>query len=121
MTNSTEFIGRALDRTMALASTGDSAEGLPDHHANAITTLLHDSERSSFEDSDEDDMSFFGLCDPEAMHQFLGACDYLFDTPDSDEEDWDPSLECFMMEAEVEELPEGGGENHSELHPPPPG
>jgi hypothetical protein len=34
----------------------------------------------------------------------MGACDYLFDYPDSDE-DYDPSRECFHVE--VEEIASG--------------
>jgi hypothetical protein len=35
----------------------------------------------------------------------MGAYDYLFDCPDSDEEDYDPSHECFHVE--VEEIASG--------------
>jgi hypothetical protein len=35
----------------------------------------------------------------------MGAYDYLFDCPDSDEEYYDPSRECFHME--VEEIAPG--------------
>jgi hypothetical protein len=30
----------------------------------------------------------------------MGVYDYLFDCPDSDEEDYDPSHECFHVEVE---------------------
>jgi hypothetical protein len=30
----------------------------------------------------------------------MGAYDYLFDCPDSDEENYDPSRECFHVEVD---------------------
>jgi hypothetical protein len=48
---------------------------------------------------------FSGLRNPEGLRQFIGAFDYLFECPDSDEENYDPSRECFHME--VEEIASG--------------
>jgi hypothetical protein len=48
---------------------------------------------------------FSRLCDPKGLHRFMGAYDYLFGYPDSDEVDYDPSRECFHIE--VEEITPG--------------
>jgi hypothetical protein len=45
------------------------------------------------------------LHNPEDLRQFMTMNDYLFGYPDSNEDDYDPSRECFHME--VEEIARG--------------
>jgi hypothetical protein len=41
-----------------------------------------------------------GPHNPEDLPQFMTMNDYLFNHPDSSEDDYDPSRECFHMEVE---------------------
>jgi hypothetical protein len=82
-----------------------SYAGLLEHHLCATLELLATTSVKSSADSMEDSdgwagADFFGLRNPEGLCQFMGAYDYLFYCPDSDEEDYDPSCECFHVEVE---------------------
>lgn len=45
-----------------------------------------------------------------ALHRFMQSCDYLLEPFDSDDEDYDPTRECFMVDhACGEEGPRGNG------------
>jgi hypothetical protein len=87
-----------------------SYAGLPEHHLRATLELLATTSVTSSVDSMEDSdgwagADFSGFCKPEGLRQFMGACHYLFDCPNSDEDGYDPSRECFHME--VEEIAPG--------------
>jgi hypothetical protein len=82
-----------------------SYAGLPEHHLCATLELLAATSVTSNADSVEDSDGWAGanfsrLHNPQGLRRFTGACDYLFDFPDSDEEDYDPSHECFHVEVE---------------------
>jgi hypothetical protein len=79
--------------------------GLPKHHLHATLKLPANTSVTSSADSTEDNDGWAGadfsrLHNPEGLRQFMGACDYLFDCPDSNQEDYDPSRECFHVEVE---------------------
>jgi hypothetical protein len=78
---------------------------LPEHQLRATLELLATTSVTSNAESAEDndgwaDAGFFGLRNPEGLCQFMGSYDYLFGCPDFDEEDYDPSHECFHVEVE---------------------
>jgi hypothetical protein len=84
--------------------------GLPEHHLHTTLELLETTSMTSSADSTEDSdgwarANFSGLRNPEDLRQFMGACDYLFNCPNSDEEDYGPSRECFHVE--VKEIAPG--------------
>jgi hypothetical protein len=71
-----------------------------------LATTSVTSSTDSVEDSDGwAKADFSGLCNPEGLILLMGAYDYLFGCPDSDEDKYDPSRECFHME--VEEIAPG--------------
>jgi hypothetical protein len=87
-----------------------SCVGLPKHHLHTTFELLATTSETSSTDSSEDSdgwagADFSGLHDPEGLHRFMGACNYLFNCLDSDGEDHGPSRECFHVE--VEEIAPG--------------
>jgi hypothetical protein len=60
------------------------------HHVQAIAEVLTTTETASSTSSNEDDDSwvgadFSGLNDPRALRRFVGVCDYLLDSGDSDD------------------------------------
>jgi hypothetical protein len=88
-----------------MRSTKSSYAGLPEHHLHATLELLATTSVTSSTDSTEDSDGWAGadfsrLRNPGALRQFMGVYDYLFDCPDSDEEYYDPSRECFHVEVE---------------------
>jgi hypothetical protein len=94
----------------SMHSTISSYAGLPEHRLRAtlelLATTLETSSTDFMEDSDRwAGADFSRLHDPEGLRRFMGAYDYLFGCPNSDEEDYDPSRECFHLE--VEEIAPG--------------
>jgi hypothetical protein len=88
----------------SMHSTVSSNAGLPEHHLRATLELLATPSETSSTDSTKDSdrwagADFSGLHDPDDLHRSMGAYDYLFGFPNSDE-DYDPSRECFHMEVE---------------------
>jgi hypothetical protein len=82
-----------------------SYAGLPEHHLCATLELLATTSETSSADSTEDSDRWVGadfsrLRDPKGLRHFMGAYNYLFGCPDSDEEDYDPSRECFHVKVE---------------------
>jgi hypothetical protein len=95
----------AMSYFRSMRFTMSSYAGLFEHHLYATLELLMTTSEISSIDSVEDSdwwagTDFSRLCNPEGLRQFMGAYDYLFGCPDSDEEDYDPSHECFHMEGE---------------------
>lgn len=105
---------RAPARPTTSMSMSDPSRGLLDCHADVAASVFLDSEESSIGDSEEDNLDFSGLRDPEAVRRFFGACDYLLNALDPDDGGWDPPRECFMMQVGTKGVDEGG-EHH---HPP---
>jgi hypothetical protein len=84
--------------------------GLPEHHLCTPLELLTTTSVTSSTDSTEDSdgwagVDSSGLHNPEDLRQFMTMNDYLFGYPDSNEDDYDPSRECFHVE--VEEIAPG--------------
>jgi hypothetical protein len=68
-------------------------------------TVVSTSGPAGSEEEDDPDFSwdFFGLRDPSAMRDFMSACDhclsgYSDDGHSLDDEDYDPSRECFHID-----------------------
>jgi hypothetical protein len=66
------------------------------HPLELLTTTLVASTTDSTEDSDRwVGVDSSGPHNPEDLCQFMTMNDYLFGYPDSNEDDYDPSRECF--------------------------
>lgn len=99
----------------------DIVVGLPQYLHQSLHKLLVGSSASCDSNSNDEDWwagtDLDGIDDPESLHRFMGAYDYLFDC--SNDDDLDPAHECFMTRVMLEDVLEDDEEGWGDTMPAP--